>query len=153
MGLYDHHFSTKDEGDLVPCSDMCGIVVDSNSTSLKTGTRVMSIFNQSHLTGQVTEKDMATGLGLPLPGVLTEYRCFPAESLVLVPDYMTDEEASCLPIASVTAWMCISENMVGADPIRPDDVLTIKNGTTVEVTNTDAEGRLILADGRAYADE
>lgn len=108
MGLYDHHFSIKGAEDLVPCSDMCGVVVDSNSTNLKTGTRVMSIFNQSHLTGQVTEKDMATGLGLPLPGVLTEYRCFPAESLVVVPEYMTDEEASCLPIASVTAWMCIN---------------------------------------------
>lgn len=107
MGLYDHHFSVKGAGDLVPCSDMCGVVVEGNS-KLKAGTRVMSIFNQSHLTGEITEKDMATGLGLPLPGVLTEYRCFPAESLVVVPDYLTDEEASCLPIASVTAWMCIN---------------------------------------------
>ncbi|CAM1510587.1 Fc.00g009220.m01.CDS01 [Cosmosporella sp. VM-42] len=93
---------------LVPCSDMCGIVVESKSPKLKAGTRVMSIFNQSHLTGQIQEKDMATGLGLPLPGVLTEYRCFVAESLVLVPDYMTDEEASTLPISAVTAWMCIN---------------------------------------------
>ena len=87
---------------------MCGIVVESKSPKLKTGTRVMSIFNQSHLTGQIEETDMATGLGLPLPGVLTEYRCFPAESLVVTPDYMTDEEASTLPIAAVTAWMCIN---------------------------------------------
>jgi leucyl aminopeptidase len=57
-----------------------------------------------------------------------------------------------LPV-KVTAWLCISENMLGADPIRPDDVLTIKNGTTVEVTNTDAEGRLVLADGISAASE
>ncbi|BDZ50805.1 putative cytosol aminopeptidase [Frondihabitans sucicola] len=57
-----------------------------------------------------------------------------------------------LPV-KVTAWLCISENMLGADPIRPDDVLTIKNGTTVEVTNTDAEGRLVLADGLSAASE
>ncbi|RKR74021.1 leucyl aminopeptidase [Frondihabitans australicus] len=57
-----------------------------------------------------------------------------------------------LPV-KVTAWMCISENMLGADPIRPDDVLTIKGGTTVEVTNTDAEGRLVMADGLVAASE
>ncbi|WP_123505162.1 leucyl aminopeptidase [Frondihabitans sp. PhB188] len=57
-----------------------------------------------------------------------------------------------LPVR-LTAWLCISENMLGADPIRPDDVLTIKNGTTVEVTNTDAEGRLVLADGISAASE
>jgi len=68
----------------------------------------MGIFNQTHLTGQVKEKDMASGLGLPLPGCLTQYRTFPAESLVEVPDYLKDEEACCLPIASVTAWMAIN---------------------------------------------
>ncbi|KQQ27567.1 leucyl aminopeptidase [Frondihabitans sp. Leaf304] len=57
-----------------------------------------------------------------------------------------------LPVR-LTAWLCISENMLGADPIRPDDVLTIKGGTTVEVTNTDAEGRLVLADGLVAASE
>lgn len=51
---------------------------------------------------------MASGLGLPLDGVLTEYRSFSAQSLVAVPDYMKDEEACCLPIASVTAWMSLN---------------------------------------------
>ncbi|KAF7563349.1 hypothetical protein G7046_g778 [Stylonectria norvegica] len=108
MGVYSHHQSLISADALVPCSDMCGTVVESKSPKLKTGTRVMSIFNQTHLTGQITEKDMASGLGLPLPGVLAEYRCFAADTLVLAPDYMTDEEASTLPIASVTAWMCIN---------------------------------------------
>ena len=51
-----------------------------------------------------------------------------------------------LPVR-LTAWLCIAENMPSGTAIRPDDVLTIKGGTTVEVTNTDAEGRLVMADG------
>ena len=39
-----------------------------------------------------------------------------------------------------------AENMVSSDAYRPDDILTMSNGVTVEITNTDAEGRLILAD-------
>lgn len=108
MGLYSHHASIQDAEALVPCSDMCGTVVASKSSLLESGTRVMSIFNQGHLTGAVKESDMATGLGLPLPGVLTEYRTFSAEALVKTPDYLSNEEAACLPIAGVTAWMCIN---------------------------------------------
>jgi leucyl aminopeptidase len=43
------------------------------------------------------------------------------------------------------------ENMVGGDAIRPTDVITTASGLTVEVTNPDAEGRLILADALWYA--
>lgn len=53
----------------------------------------------------------------------------------------------------VTAWLCIAENMVSGASIRPDDVLRIYGGKTVEVTNTDAEGRLVMADGIARASE
>ena len=57
-----------------------------------------------------------------------------------------------LPIA-VTAWLCIAENMPSGSAIRPDDVLRIRGGRTVEVLNTDAEGRLVLADGLVAAAE
>jgi leucyl aminopeptidase len=57
-----------------------------------------------------------------------------------------------LPTA-VTAILPLVENMPGASAMRPGDVLTARNGITVEVTNTDAEGRLILADGLALAAE
>lgn len=43
-----------------------------------------------------------------------------------------------------------AENMVDATAYRPDDILTMANGVTVEVTNTDAEGRLVLADALAW---
>jgi len=55
-----------------------------------------------------------------------------------------------LPVR-VTAWMCIAENMPSGRATRPGDVLTMANGATVEVTNTDAEGRLVLADGLVAA--
>jgi len=45
------------------------------------------------------------------------------------------------------------ENMIGGDAYKPDDILTAKNGTTIEVKNTDAEGRLVLADCLCYAQD
>jgi leucyl aminopeptidase len=45
------------------------------------------------------------------------------------------------------------ENMIGGDAFKPDDVLTAKNGKTIEVRNTDAEGRLVLADCLCYAQD
>jgi leucyl aminopeptidase len=52
---------------------------------------------------------------------------------------------------TVTTFMCIAENMAGSNAMRPNDVITVKGGTTVEVLNTDAEGRLVLADGLVAA--
>jgi leucyl aminopeptidase len=57
-----------------------------------------------------------------------------------------------LPVA-VTTYAPMAENMVSGSAMRPGDVLTMHNGKTVEVTNTDAEGRLILADAIAMAAE
>jgi leucyl aminopeptidase len=56
-----------------------------------------------------------------------------------------------LPI-TVTAVACLAENMPSGSAQRPSDVIAPYGGTTVEVLNTDAEGRLVLADGLAYAD-
>ena len=55
--------------------------------------------------------------------------------------------------AKVTAYVPMTDNMLGGDATRPGDVLTIRNGKTVEVLNTDAEGRLILADALSLASE
>jgi len=53
----------------------------------------------------------------------------------------------------VTAYLCIAENMPSGQATRPGDVIRIRNGKTVEVLNTDAEGRLVLADGLSLAQE
>ncbi|WP_066520067.1 leucyl aminopeptidase [Curtobacterium ammoniigenes] len=57
-----------------------------------------------------------------------------------------------LPVR-ITAWLCLAENMPSGSATRPGDVLTLKNGITVEVTNTDAEGRLVLGDGLVAASD
>ncbi len=53
----------------------------------------------------------------------------------------------------VTAITPLTENLPGDKALKPGDVLTIRNGMTIEVLNTDAEGRLILADGLCLAVE
>jgi len=55
------------------------------------------------------------------------------------------------PRINVTGIVPATENMPGGNAIKPGDVLRAMNGTTIEVVNTDAEGRLILADGLSYA--
>ena len=57
------------------------------------------------------------------------------------------------PPIRVTGYIPITDNMLGGDASRPGDILTIRNGKTVEVLNTDAEGRLILADALSLASE
>lgn len=86
----------------------------------------------------------------------------PATSMVGMKYDMTGAAtvlAACQAIAQlgltihVTAWLCLAENMPSGSAIRPNDVLRIRGGSTVEVLNTDAEGRLVLADGLVAASE
>jgi leucyl aminopeptidase len=57
-----------------------------------------------------------------------------------------------LPV-NVVGWVASAENMPSGTAIRPSDVLTMYGGKTVEVTNTDAEGRLVMADAIVRAGE
>ena len=57
-----------------------------------------------------------------------------------------------LPI-HVSAVCCLAENAIGNKSVLPGDIFTAKNGKTVMVDNTDAEGRLVLSDGLAEAGE
>jgi len=57
-----------------------------------------------------------------------------------------------LPI-EVHGFVGAVENMIGGDAYKPDDVLVAKNGKTIEIRNTDAEGRLVLADVLCYAQQ
>lgn len=64
--------------------------------------------------------------------------------------------SACAPLkvpVRVTALAPITENMPGSAALKPGDVLTIRNGSTIEVLNTDAEGRLVLADALSVAAE
>ncbi|MCW9733367.1 aminopeptidase PepB [Avibacterium sp. 20-15] len=53
----------------------------------------------------------------------------------------------------VKLYLCCAENMVSAEAMKLGDIITYRNGITAEVLNTDAEGRLVLADGLIDADK
>jgi leucyl aminopeptidase len=72
-----------------------------------------------------------------------------AAAVVGVMSVLNDLQVPC----KVRAWIPMTDNMLGGDATRPGDVLRIRNGKTIEVLNTDAEGRLILADGLSLASE
>jgi leucyl aminopeptidase len=57
-----------------------------------------------------------------------------------------------LPV-NIVGYLALTENMTGGRAMKMGDVLTMRNGKTVEIMNTDAEGRLILADALSYAVE
>ncbi|MGH2345794.1 MAG: leucyl aminopeptidase [Chloroflexota bacterium] len=57
------------------------------------------------------------------------------------------------PAVNVTAIVATAENMPDGNAFRPGDILRAKNGKTIEIQNTDAEGRLVLADALSYAVE
>jgi leucyl aminopeptidase len=55
------------------------------------------------------------------------------------------------PPFPVVGLLVAAENSISENAYRPDDIITYRNGVTVEITNTDAEGRLVLADGLCWA--
>jgi leucyl aminopeptidase len=55
------------------------------------------------------------------------------------------------PAINVTALVSTTENMPSGTAYRPGDIIRILNGKSIEIVNTDAEGRLVLADGLCYA--
>jgi leucyl aminopeptidase len=57
-----------------------------------------------------------------------------------------------VPVA-VTGYLCLAENMPSGTAQRPGDVVTMRDGTTVEIIDTDAEGRMVLGDGLCLASE
>ena len=59
--------------------------------------------------------------------------------------------AALKPAINVTALVPTTENMPGGTAYRPGDILRMMNGKTIEIVNTDAEGRLVLADALSYA--
>lgn len=57
------------------------------------------------------------------------------------------------PCVEVHGFMSCAENMPSGSSYRPDDIITARNGKTIEINNTDAEGRLVLADALCVASE
>ena len=51
---------------------------------------------------------------------------------------------------NIIACLCLAENSVSGESYRPSDIITSYSGQTVNIVNTDAEGRLVMADGISY---
>jgi leucyl aminopeptidase len=91
------------------------------------------------------------GLSIKTSSGMTTMKCDMAGAAAVVAATFAIAELG-LPVR-VTAFAAMAENMVSGNATRPGDVLTMYGGRTVEVLNTDAEGRLVLADGLALATE
>lgn len=93
-------------------------------------------------TGGISIKPAASMVGMKydMTGAATVYQAILAIAALKLP-------------LRVTSFLCLAENMPSGTAIRPNDVIKIRNGKTVEVLNTDAEGRLVLADGLSAASE
>lgn len=113
---------------VIPMSDACWQVVSVGEgvTRVKPGDRAINTFTSTWMEGPLERWMWATGFGAQIDGVLTQQRNLPAESLVVVPDSLTDEEAATLPCAAVTAWNALFNSIA---PLKAGQtVLTLGTG-------------------------
>jgi NADPH:quinone reductase-like Zn-dependent oxidoreductase len=127
QGLYN----PKQKLPLIPNSDGAGTVaaIGAGVTRFKVGDRVCGIFMQSWLAGPPVREKLASPLGSPLDGMLTEQRVLSQEGLVRTPPHLTDEQAACLPCAGVTAWSALVEH--GA--LKPGDTVLLQGTGGVSI--------------------
>lgn len=107
-GIYERHLVPTP---LIPVSDAVGTVVavGPGVTDLKEGDRVNSHLYSAWVDGDPKPNEPAFCYGTPLPGGLAEYMILNAATAVKAPASMTDEEASTLPIAALTAWYAMMD--------------------------------------------
>lgn len=122
-GIYEPH---KVPRPLIPVSDAAGevVAVGEGVTRFKVGDRVNSHLYSRWLDGAPAPDEPEYCLGSPLPGGLAEYMILHEDGAVLAPQGMSDEEASTLPIAALTAWYALM------------DVGNLQPGQTVLVQGT-----------------
>jgi leucyl aminopeptidase len=92
----------------------------------------------------------AGGISLKPAGNMAEmkYDMAGAAAVVAAMQAVAEEQ----PALKVTGLVPLVENLPSGSALRPGDIVTLANGTTVEIENTDAEGRLILADALAFSE-
>ncbi|KAB8236929.1 zinc-dependent alcohol dehydrogenase family protein [Aspergillus alliaceus] len=109
---------------LAPGSDGAGYVEEVGEcvSEWKAGDRVLANFTQEHIAGRLTPLTLLTQLGGESQGLLGEYFIFPRTGVARIPDYLSYEEASCLPCAALTAWNAL----YGLTPIRPGQTVLLQ---------------------------
>jgi len=99
--------------------------VGSKVHRFKAGDKVMTLFNQAHLSGSVDSYSVTTGVGGTVDGGLQEYGAYDEQGLVAVPSNLDFLQASTLTCAGLTAW----NGLYGLKPLMPGDyVLTQGTG-------------------------
>jgi NADPH:quinone reductase-like Zn-dependent oxidoreductase len=93
----------------IPCSDGAGEVIEVGSavTRVQVGQAVAGCFFQTWQTGKFEMRHHQADLGGTIDGMLAQEVVLSEEGVVLVPAYMTFEEAACLPCAALTAWYAL----------------------------------------------
>lgn len=116
---------------LVPVSQGCGRIVDvgRNVRSLKAGDRVCPAYNRSWRDGVFQPDHMWGRLGGPLDGVMRELMTAPADAVLNVPDYLSDAEASSLPLNGLTAWNALAS----AGHVGPGDTVLVQGAGSVSL--------------------
>ena len=89
------------------------------------------------------------GLSLKVGGSMSNMKCDMGGAAAMLGAFVSLVKGGC--DHEVYGLFCLAENSIGPDSYRPDDILRMHSGKTVEINNTDAEGRLTLADGVSYA--
>jgi len=89
------------------------------------------------------------GLNLKISGNMSKMKCDMGGSAAVLGAFRV--LAGSNNPNKITLVMCLAENAIGPESYKPDDILLMHSGKTVEINNTDAEGRLLLADGVSYA--
>ena len=116
---------------LIPVSDAVGVVVSVGPgvTRFKEGDRVNSHLYSGWIDGDPKPNERDFCYGSPLPGGLAEYMVLRADSAVRAPLAMTDEEASTLPIAALTAWYAMTE----LGKLEPDQTVLVQGTGGVSI--------------------
>lgn len=89
------------------------------------------------------------GLSLKTPTGMITMKCDMGGAAAVAAAVLTIARLG-LPV-TVDGWLCLAENLPDGQAQRPGDVVTMADGSTCEIINTDAEGRLVLADGLVLA--
>ena len=95
----------------IPNSDGAGDVVETGAgvTRFKPGDRVVGSFFQRWPAGPITAEAMASALGGPIDGLLTDHAVLEEDGLLAIPEHLSYEEAATLPCAALTAWHILVE--------------------------------------------
>ncbi len=127
-GFYEPHLVPKD---LIPVSDAAGtiVAVGEGVTRFSVGDRVNSHLYSRWLDGEPAHDEPAHCFGSPLPGGLAEYMIIHEDSAVGAPHNMTDEQASTLPIAALTAWY----SLVDYGQLKPGQTVLVQGTGGVSI--------------------